>query len=388
MSRPAPREGRILAVDDDEPNLRLLRRLLEREGYGDVRTTSDPAAALPLFHDFHPDLVVLDLRMPGLDGFAVMDRLRSVIPADDYLPVLVLTGDDQPEVRQRALASGATDFLTKPFDPAEALLRIGNLLHTRALHQALRAQNRGLEEMVLGRTLELQDALRRAEAASLAKSLFLAKVSHELRTPLSPIRGAVELLRELDLPAPAPSLLEMAANNTDRLVALVDDILLLQGIEQGEVTVRRAPVDLRALAGELVAEMQGRVPEGVRLDAELPGAAALLDTDAVRLRDVLRRLLENALRFTPTGTVTVRLLADPATARPLFLEVADTGVGIPLERRAAVFEPFEQADNSTTRAYDGAGLGLAISRLVCGLLGYRLSARSEPGRGSTFRVEL
>ncbi len=149
---------RILIVDDEPLNLRVLDRMLRASGYTELRTTSDAREALPIFREFGPDLVLLDLHMPHLDGFAILELLEEEVPREEYLPVLVLTGDSASEIRERALTAGAQDFLTKPFDLTEVLLRIRNLLETRLLHLRLQEQNRTLEDRVRDRTRELADA--------------------------------------------------------------------------------------------------------------------------------------------------------------------------------------------------------------------------------------
>jgi putative two-component system response regulator len=149
---------RILVVDDEPPNVNALLRLLDRAGYRDVEGITDPREAMPRFKENPPDLVLLDLRMPHLDGFAILELLREEIPADQYLPVLVLTGDLSQEVRERALAVGARDFITKPFDLTEVLLRIKNLLEARVLHLQLKDHNRTLEQRVRERTRDLAAA--------------------------------------------------------------------------------------------------------------------------------------------------------------------------------------------------------------------------------------
>src|SRR5258708_4925581 len=126
--------ARILIVDDQEANLRLLERILLPAGYANLKTVQDPRAVLDLYAKFQPDLILLDLHMPHLDGIEVMKQLQPVIPKGAYLPILVLTADALPETRQKALAGGAKDFLSKPFDTTEVLLRIHNLLETRFLH--------------------------------------------------------------------------------------------------------------------------------------------------------------------------------------------------------------------------------------------------------------
>ncbi|MGH2554581.1 MAG: response regulator [Actinomycetota bacterium] len=156
-------QARVLIVDDEESNLRLLERLLDRAGYGNVVGTTDSRQVAPLFGEFAPDLVILDLIMPHMDGFEVMEALSKEVPDGAYLPILVLTADASAESKRRALSMGARDFLTKPFDHDEALLRIRNLLETRSLYLRLQAQNEALEEKVRERTSELQENLNNAQ---------------------------------------------------------------------------------------------------------------------------------------------------------------------------------------------------------------------------------
>jgi putative two-component system response regulator len=151
-------DARILIVDDQPASVALLEELLEQGGYSSVWGVTDPRAAVGTFRTFAPDLVVLDLLMPYMDGFGVMAQIRPLVPPDRFLPIIVLTADSNPQVRRRALAAGATDFLSKPLDTAEVLLRIGNLLHTRRLHTALQHQNEELEAKVSERTRELAEA--------------------------------------------------------------------------------------------------------------------------------------------------------------------------------------------------------------------------------------
>jgi cyclic di-GMP phosphodiesterase len=150
--------ARILIVDDRPENVVLLRRVLSKAGYTDVQSTSEPSQAEKLFQAYRPDLVLLDLHMPEMDGFAVLERLRSLTARSTYLPILVLTGDHDPLKRRQALAAGATDFLAKPFDIVEVVLRIRNLLETRHLHSLLSNQNAVLEAGVRQRTRELEEA--------------------------------------------------------------------------------------------------------------------------------------------------------------------------------------------------------------------------------------
>jgi putative two-component system response regulator len=150
--------GRVLIVDDEPANVLLLEAILRQDGYTDLRSTNSPHAALTIFADFRPDILLLDMHMPGMSGLDVMERLRESIDPGTYLPILVLTADISPSIKQRTLACGAKDFLTKPFDITEVVLRIRNLLETRFLHLQLAGQNRELEVKVRERTLDLEAA--------------------------------------------------------------------------------------------------------------------------------------------------------------------------------------------------------------------------------------
>src|SRR5450759_763857 len=155
---PTIHQARILIVDDQAANTRLLERILRRAGYTRLTSTTDSREVLSIFTSLQPDLVLLDLMMPHVNGFEVMEQLKPLIPSGDYLPILVLTADVTGEVKRRALSAGAKDFLTKPFDAIEVILRIDDLLKTRLVDLQLREQNHMLDEKVRERTLRLEEA--------------------------------------------------------------------------------------------------------------------------------------------------------------------------------------------------------------------------------------
>jgi len=220
--------SRILIVDDTAANVRLFRSLLNEEGYTQLQSTSDPREVLTLYAKFQPDLLLLDLHMPHLDGFEVLRRLIAILPADEYFPVLMLTADLTPESRATALALGAKDFLNKPFDTQEALLRIENLLETRYLHLQLRGQNRQLEERVALRTRDVAETqaqvlIRLARAAEYRDD---ATGQHTQRAG----RIVAHLAERLGLPAPEVDLLRQAAPLHDvGKIGIPDAILLKAG---------------------------------------------------------------------------------------------------------------------------------------------------------------
>src|SRR5438128_4243027 len=183
--------GRILIVDDEPTNVRLLERIVRNAGWTDARSTTDSREAAALHAEFRSDLVLLDLMMPYLDGVAVMKALRSTIADGEFLPIVVLTADATADAKRRALDAGTTDFLTKPFDRMEIVLRIKNLLQTRRLYLEREEQNRSLEATVRERTEQLLQSEKVATMGSL-----LAGVAHELNNPLAVVMGQTHLLRE------------------------------------------------------------------------------------------------------------------------------------------------------------------------------------------------
>ncbi len=221
-------ECRILVVDDEEPNVRALRRLLARGGYGEVESTTDPRDVPRIFHEFRPDLLLLDLRMPHMDGFEIMEYLQGEIPEGEYFPILVLTGDLSPEVQERALSMGARDFVTKPFDSTEALLRIKNLLEARVLHLQLQAHNQTLEERVRERTRDLAEA----QLEILNRLAVAAEYRDDLTGRHAERVGLLSALiaRELGLPAETVRLMRRAATLHDvGKIGVSDSILMKPG---------------------------------------------------------------------------------------------------------------------------------------------------------------
>jgi PAS domain S-box-containing protein len=259
-----------------------------------------------------------------------------------------------------------------------------------AIEAELEAHRRNLEGLVARRTAELQHERDQSQAATRAKSEFLARVGHELRTPMNTVLGMAHLLlQQADVrEAPRVAALQGAAR---QLHALLEDILDFTRLEAGQLALVPTATELRALVEAAVqalpaARRRGEVELVLWIDADVPASVLV---DGLRLRQVLVHLLDNALKFTPEGHVTLRVARGPALASgadagwaTLRFEVADSGIGMAAERLERLFEPFEQLDGGDTRAASGAGIGLVICQRVLALMGAELRAQSAPGRGS------
>jgi signal transduction histidine kinase len=383
------RGSRILLVDDEPESLRLVEWILHRAGFRELSCTSEPREVAELFRVVRPDLVLLDLQMPEMSGFEVMEELRPLVPAGSRLPVLVVTGDGTVQARQRALAGGARDFVSKPFDPVELVLRIRNLLETLLLHGELQGQNSALEARVEERTAALNEALQRVEEASRAKSKFLAVMSHELRTPLTAIISHAELLGG----GVGGGLTEVQQEMVGRIGAagwhlshLIQDVL---EFANGQISLRHLRMERLDLchvvreAADLVVPSAGE--RGLRLDLRLPAEPLELTTDSTCVRRILLNLLANAIKFSQAGEIVVELRAEPDAVR---LRVRDEGIGIAAEHLERIWEPFWQVEEPLTRRAGGAGLGLSIVRSQAELLGGSIEVSSDLGRGSDFSVLL
>ena len=237
------------------------------------------------------------------------------------------------------------------------------------------------------RTEELRMAKEGAEAASRAKSAFLANMSHELRTPLNAILGYSEMLAE-EAPADMRDDLQRIHRSGRHLLQVINAMLDIARIEAGMVRIEVDAVEVGAVAAEALAAVRtAATQKGLTLDVEIGPGVGVIQTDRVKLLQVLLNLLGNAVKFTEQGHVTLGVQAATADGRPgVVFAVRDSGIGIPAEMLARLFQDFAQVDESTTRRFGGTGLGLALCRRLCGLLGGRVGVESTFGAGSTFSV--
>ena len=266
-----------------------------------------------------------------------------------------------------------------------------HLAQRRKLAQVAESGRR-LEAVVTDRTNELRERNAELDRVNRVKSDFLARMSHEIRSPMNGVIGTLELLQRTAQSGSQAKLTTTARNSAQSLMRILNDILDLAKVEAGKLTLEVAPFDLAAIIEE-TAQLLVPQAEAKRLElvvASAPELDRLLLGDALRIQQILTNLIGNAIKFTERGEVVVRAMVSDAsvTDREITISVSDSGIGMNPEALARVFEPFAQADESTTRRYGGTGLGLAICRELAALMGASIAAESEPARGSVFTVRL
>jgi signal transduction histidine kinase len=376
----------ILIVDDSADNRGLLAQLLE-DDYR-LSEAANGVEALAAIERDRPDLVLLDLLMPVLDGFGVLKRLADA--PGPFLPVIVVTAATEPEARLHALRLGANELLSKPIDSQELLVRVQNMLALKEARRATERRADELEALVAARTHEIAEQNRRLQEADRFKDEFLAIVSHELRTPLNFIMGFASVLDdEVQGPLTPQQHQSMGhiLEGAERMLALVEALLIMGQIQAGRFTLDLAPVALADAVSEIVETFHGLAAQkGIHLATDLARSLPVIEADRRRLAQALSSLVDNAIKFTPEGgdvTLSVRL-----DGERVLVEVADTGVGMALDEIPRAFQRFQQLDMSSTRREGGLGLGLAIAKALIEAHQGGIEVTSEPGRGTTVRFTL
>lgn len=381
---------KVLYVEDNPESRLLVRRILEAHGY-EVLEAQDGLEAIRRAQQEQPDLILMDINIPGMDGFEVTTRLKS-IPALRDVPIVALTASAVMEGdRERTLVAGCDGYLQKPVDVDRLPRQIAEFMEGRREQVPgeqepvyLREYSQKLVSRLEEKIAQLQEANEQLQALDRLKSDFVSTVSHELRTPLTAIKGYAQLMRD-ERAGPLTPLqvecLDVITENVEKVIRRVNDILFLQ--ESNVILPARAPVSLRDVAlGMIEAVRQQAAAAGLEIQAELSEDLPKVIGDDEALKLLFLHLLDNAIKFSPYGgRIVVRM---EARGPDIYVEVSDRGIGIAPEHHERIFERFFQVDSSTTRAYGGAGLGLAISKRIVESHGGTIGVRSALGQGSTF----
>ena len=383
MTNDTLKKSDLLIVDDNPQNLQVLAKLLQLENYN-IEFAVNGEAALEWLNYKEFDLVLLDINMPGKDGFEVCKTIRSQDRFNN-IPIIFLTAETERETILKGFKLGGQDFVTKPFDSSELIARVKTHLNLKNALEKVEGFNRTLEEKIEERTSQLKIALEKAEESDRLKSAFLANISHEIRTPMNGILGFINLLEKPDLSREKYKDYTKIINESgQRMLNIINNIVELSKIESGNTEIQIQKIQINQILKFLYnfftveAEKKGL---GINYHCEITDDEFTIETDKKIITNILTHLIENAIKFTNSGSIN---FGYKCTGDYLEFFIIDTGIGITPEKKSAIFERFVQADYSSTREYEGAGISLTIAKSYIELLKGKIWVDSEPGKGSKF----
>ena len=371
-------KSKILIVDDEPGNVILLEQMMIQEGYNCLYSTSDSTQCIDMFAEVQPDLVLLDLNMPRMDGFEVMAKLKE-IDSKSMVPILVLTALTDEKTKLHALRSGAKDFLNKPFELTEASLRIKNLLEMRLLHQKVQMHNQILEEQVQIRTAELERSTE-----ELTNFAYIA--SHDLQEPLRKIiTFGDRLVEKFDsaLNDTGKDYIVRMQKSALRMKGLIDDLLHFS-----RVTMRSAPfqeINLNEVISEVLSDLEVQIERTkgrVEVDT-LPS----IEGGKFQMRQLFQNLISNGLKYHSdevAPVIKIKYAGFENDFEEIYIE--DNGKGFDEKHLDRIFRPFERLHGHNE--YGGTGMGLAICHKIVVHHRGEITAKSQPNQGATFIVRL
>jgi signal transduction histidine kinase len=367
----------FLLVDDLEENLISLEALLRREGLTLLKARSgDQALELLLENDVA--LALIDVQMPGLNGFELAELMRGN-ERTRRVPIIFVTAGNTTDSRWRfqGYEAGAVDFIQKPIEPDVLRSKAEVFFELYRQRQQIAAQRD-----------ELQIHAEALKEADRRKNEFLATLAHELRTPLAPLRNGLDLLQRNPNGEKAGEIRGMMDRQLVHLVRLIDELLDVSRVSQGKIELRKDAVRVVDIVRSATEASRPLIDgEGHRLIIEMPDDSLWVDGDEIRLSQAVSNLLNNAAKYTPAGgLITLGLRAE---GQHIAITVTDTGIGIPDDMQAKVFQLFTQIDDHLQRSQGGLGIGLALVRQLVELHGGSVDAYSAgPGTGSRFTIRL
>jgi len=379
--------GIIMIIDDNPQNLHTLEKLLYEQGHK-VRPATNGKLALRAMQTFLPDLIMLDIRMPDMDGYEFCRQIKSD-KRTTSIPVIFISALEDVADKVKGFEVGGVDYITKPFQSEEVLARVRTHLNLRKAEEVLKRSHEELEVLVAQRTAELAKSKEMAESSNMAKSRFLSNMSHEIRTPMNAIIGFAYLLDDSLTSEIDKNNLKMIISGCSNLEILLNDIIDLSKIEAGKMHIKSEPLDIYAVFKQIEQIFASEISKKqlefkTDISKNIPEKLLL---DETRIRQILFNLIGNAVKFTKHGYIKLSVNYHWENNN-LIISIEDTGIGIPLESQQTVFEAFTQQDDSSTRKFGGTGLGLAISSRLVEMMDGTITLKSEPDKGSIFTITL
>ncbi|MDR3581182.1 MAG: hybrid sensor histidine kinase/response regulator [Oryzomonas sp.] len=343
-----------IIADDDEMSLEMLSSTLRWQGVQCTAATNGREVLTALESRPHTDIVLLDIQMPVMDGFEVLSQCKGN-PCLSNIPVIALAANHDEKLK--SLKLGADDFLAKPYDPEELELRICKLVQSRRL----------------------------AQSSQKAKKNFLAIASHELRTPMAQIMGLTDMLDDEHIGNEQREIISLLKHATGGLTSVISDILNYAQLDHGALST----LDLFSLRGVIAAVLGIQTvkaeKKGIRLELNMVDEISdILIGPSFFVQKVFSILLDNAIKFTTKGEIRVTVREEYLSKHNsrFYCSVSDPGIGIPAEFHNKIFEPFVQVDSSTTRNFDGIGLGLALAKRMVEQMGGTIGVTNSEDQGS------
>lgn len=365
-------EAHVLVVDDQQANVDVVADFLEMQGYVNVRYTTDSREVMDLVGSFRPDIILLDLSMPYLSGYDILEQLGSVVPSTDYLPVLVLTADVNIETKRKALLSGASDFLTKPFDLIELQARVNAHLQIRKKNEQIKEYSQQLKELIA------------------TKDRFFSIIAHDIRNPFAGIENYIRIMLKTGAvknPDECTADLQRIYHTAHEGHQLLENLLKWSRTQTGNIELRPEMQCLHTLVSACVRanSMQAQEKE-IALLVDMPEYMdAVVDTDA--FSTVLRNLISNSVKFTNPGGVIKIVVSQKDDA--VCVVVTDNGVGISKPEQEKLFLITRDVQTRKgTNGESGSGLGLILCAEFVRLMGGSVDVESELGVGTTVTITI